>query len=95
MTQAVVLELPVRPRRPTHPCGCYQAAVPEPGRMRWLRYPSNQAGLALFSDEDAREILDRGWIVIDGQRALVRRDRLDCPHWIALAFDNPWKGNHP
>ena len=76
-------------------CGHYADAIPERGRMRWLRWPNTLGGLALFHAEDAREILERGWIIVDGVRGTVQRTETACEHEIGMWFGGDWHWSHP
>ena len=69
-------------------CGCYADAIPPAwDHFRWMRYPN--AGL--FHEDDANEILERGWLTVNGNRAShVFRDNPKCPHFLIWDYDQPF-----
>ena len=64
--------------------------------MRWLRFPSAYGGSGLFSTEDGTQIVQRGWIILNGIRAVARPAELGCPHWVEFYFpQGNWAEPHP
>lgn len=60
----------------------------ERGRALFLRWPPANGRFTWgFCHEDAMETLERGWIVVDGQRATVSSFDQDDPRMIDFAFD--------
>ena len=69
------------------------------GELVWTLHPNGGrvAGVAAPYDDWIRAI-DRGWIIIRGQRAVVTDEAyLDRPGWVRfrILFDEPYPWPHP
>lgn len=68
------------------------------GYILWRLFPAHTGvgGIAIPA-EDWPRIQERGWIKINGCRAMVHEQHPDAPGWVCvrIQFDEPYPYSHP